>query len=125
MSTDKSTSSGFATIISRWGPAIGAMLAETFGFGAFLLQVGPKFWWDIPITDAAIYITPQAELGYAGAFGGGASAHFFNWEFGLEGRIILGDRGLLIFRPIGFDFFAGGGGFTVAYDLMLGGGVTF
>jgi hypothetical protein len=107
------------------GPALGGMLAESFGFGAFALQVGPKFWWDIKISDMAIYITPHAMLGYGGFFGGGAEAHTFNWEFGAEGRVILGDRFLLSFRPVGIDFFAGDGGLLVNYNLMFGGGVTF
>jgi hypothetical protein len=109
------------------GPALGLAISESFGGGGFIFQPGPKFWWDIQIGDYAIYVSPQAKLGYA-LISGGGTAHAFNWQLGAEGRIILGDRGLLFFRPLAFDFFAGdaiGGSFAMRYDLMFGGGVTF
>ncbi len=112
------------------GPAIGANIGESFGSGAVVVQPGAKFWWDIQILDdMAIYISPNAKLGYGGVFAGGASAHSFNWQVAAEGKVILGDRGLVFFRPLALDFFAGDGfglnGFAMRYDLMFGGGVTF
>ncbi|MEZ4442393.1 MAG: hypothetical protein R3B72_25085 [Polyangiaceae bacterium] len=107
------------------GPALGVNIGESFGGGGVVFQPGMKFWWDIQIVDdMAIYISPNAKVGYGGFFGGGAAGHSFNWEIAAEGKVILGDRGLLFFRPFALDFFAGNG-FLMRYDLMFGGGVTF
>lgn len=110
------------------GPAIGANIGESFaGAGNFVVfQPGAKFWWDFQILDdMAIYVSPNAKVGYAGFFGGGGSAHAFNWELAVEGKVLLGDRGLVFFRPLGLDMFASENGFIMRYDLMFGGGVTF
>ena len=108
------------------GPAIGANIGESFGSGFVVVQPGAKFWWDIQIVDdMAIYVSPNAKIGYGGYFGGGGSAHTFNWEIAAEGKVVLGDRGLVFFRPFALDMFAGDGGFVMRYDLMFGGGVTF
>jgi hypothetical protein len=109
------------------GPAIGIAISESFGGSSFIFQPGPKFWYDIQLGDNAIYISPQGKLGYA-LISAGGTGHAFNWQFGLEGKLILGDRGLIFFRPLAFDFFAGDVGsesFLMRYDLMFGGGVTF
>ena len=108
------------------GPALGVNIGESFGSGFTVVEPGIKFWWDIPLSDEiAIYLSPNAKVGYGGIFAGGGASHAFNWEAALEGKLILGDRGLLILRPLAFDFFAGDGGVAVRYDLMLGGGATF
>ncbi|HHH10471.1 MAG TPA: hypothetical protein ENK23_00125 [Sorangium sp.] len=107
------------------GPAIGASIGESFGSGFTVLTPGAKFWWDIQIIDdMAIYVSPSAKLGYGGFFGGGTSVSAFNWELAAEGKVVLGDRGMLFFRPVGVDFFADDNGLAVRYDIMLGGGVT-
>jgi len=109
------------------GPALGLSIGESFGggFGSnFVFQPGMKFWYDIQITDMAIYIAPQARIGYVGYFGAGDS-HGFNFGFGAEGKVILGDRGVLFFRPFTLDMMANDFGFVMRYDLMFGGGVTF
>lgn len=109
------------------GPALGANIGESFGSGVFLFTPGAKFWWDIqPSSDYAIYITPAVKLGYALGVNG-AAAHAFNWSVGAEGRVILGDRGLIFFRPFTLDMYAGDfiDTFAMRYDLMFGGGVTF
>ena len=109
------------------GPALGLSIGESFGDGVFVFQPGPKFWWDIQIMDdLGIYVTPQAQVGYGLLTGFGATSHNFNWLFGVEGRVVLGDRGIVTFRPLSFDFFAGDvADVVVRYDLMFGGGVTF
>ena len=108
--------------------ALGVNIAESFGNSAFVFQPGVKFWWDIQVVeDYAIYVTPAGKLGYTLGTGGGATAHAFNWALGVEGRVILGDRGLIFFRPFTLDMFAGEfvDDFAMRYDLMFGGGVTF
>lgn len=117
------------------GPALGASLAESFGRNWFTLQIGPKFWWDIqPIDGVGFYLAPMAQLGYAlstssnprsGPFNGlGRTEHFMNIQIGFEGKLILGDRGMVLFRIFTLDMFAGES-FAMRYDLMFGGGVTF
>jgi len=114
------------------GPAIGANIGESFaGAGNFVgFQPGAKFWWDIQLLDdMAIYLSPNAKVGYAGFYGGGGALHNFNFEVAAEGKVILADRGLVFFRPIGLDFFVGDGNgldsFIMRYDMMFGGGVIF
>lgn len=128
------------------GPAIGASIEQTFG-GYFDYMFNPsfKFWWDIEIADMAVYITPFAKAGYAlmtehdfcgrgfgrfSRFGCDDLGHFFNLGFGVEGRVILNDRGLLFFRLVQIDTYLGdedwyGSVIIVSYTAMIGGGVTF
>ncbi len=99
------------------------------GSGVFVFTPGAKFWWDIQFAeDLAIFYTPSVKLGYALATFGN-TAHAFNFQFGLvEGRVVLGDRGVVFFKPVSLDMFAGdfgGPSFVMRYDLMFGGGVTF
>jgi hypothetical protein len=113
------------------GPALGFRLEETFPSGFFILELGPKFWWDIqPSEDLALYIAPEVYIGYGGAFASGGSGHGFNFGFGVEGKVILGNVGVITFKPLCFDFIAGdagraGSGVAAAYNLMFGGGFAF
>ena len=111
------------------GPAIGASLEEAFGSGLFRFQIGPKFWWDFqPSPTLGLYLAPHAKLGYGLLSATGWTGHAFNFQFGFEGRLVLGDRGMIFFRPLTIDLLFGDwGGQSVAavYDLMFGGGVTF
>jgi hypothetical protein len=103
------------------GPALALDIQETFGFGSVAIEVGPKFCWDIPIVQGlGLYLSPSLMLGFA---------HWGGWngatiQIGFEGKLILGDRGLVFFRPISFDILAGGNT-TANYDLIFGGGVIF
>ena len=109
------------------GPAIGATLEQTFGKGFYTLNPGFKFWWDIHITDMAIYVAPFGKAGYVLGVDG-QSAHAFNLAVGAEGRVVFKDRWMALFRPIQIDTFMGdffGETFTVNYTIMLGGGLTF
>jgi hypothetical protein len=110
------------------GPAIGAALEEAFGEGITRFQIGPKFWWDIqPAAGLGLYLAPTFKLGYMLATNGD-SAHYFNFQFGFEVKMVLGNRGLVFFRPFTLDMGAGGvdgARFGAGYDLMFGGGVTF
>ena len=78
----------------------------------------------------AIYVAPFAKAGYAFATCSGCSmGHYFNIGFGVEGRVVLADRGMLFFRPLQLDTYMGGSryfaGFVVNYSMLIGGGVTF
>lgn len=113
------------------GFAIGASMEEAFGDNLVRLQPGVKLWWDIqPSNDLALYIAPTLKLGYAffsvdaGPFGS-ATDHAFNAQVGVEGRLVLGDRGMVFFRPFTLDTFTNDSGVLLTYDIMFGGAVTF
>ena len=122
------------------GPALAFDLQEAFGNGFTTIELGPKFVWDFPIVQSlGLYLSPSAMLGYAWAGtggscytyygqefctgGGGGSA--FDMQFGFEGKLIIGDRGLVFFRPFTLDVGIFDGVTMIRYDLMFGGGVTF
>ncbi len=113
------------------GFAIGASIEEAFGDNLLRLQPGVKLWWDIqPSQNLALYIAPTLKLGYAyfsvdaGPFGS-ADDHAFNAQVGVEGRIVLEDRGMIFLRPFTLDTFTNDDGVLLTYDLMFGGAVTF
>lgn len=115
------------------GPAIGLSLAQSFGDNVFGLQIGPKFWWDVqPVAGLALYIAPMAQVGYAllsfdgggGRFDRGATANYFDLQFGCEVRLVINDRALVSYRPFTLDILAGER-VGVRYDMMFGGGVIF
>lgn len=113
------------------GFALGASVEEAFGDNIFRFQPGFKMWWDIqPSQKLALYIAPTLKVGYAlfsadaGPLGS-ATDHAFNAQVGVAGRLVLGDRGMLFFRPITIDTFTTEDGVLLTYDVMIGGGVTF
>jgi hypothetical protein len=90
-----------------------------------------KLWWDIqPSDELALYISPTLKAGYAlfhvdaGPFGD-ATDHAFNAQAGVAGRLVLGDRGMIFFRPFTLDTFIDEDGVLLTYDVMIGGAVTF
>lgn len=111
------------------GPAIAVDIQESFGEGITALELAPKFVWDIQIVDGlGFYLSPAAALGYVHAGGGGYSYNGFTMQFIFEGKLVLGDRGMVFFRPFSFDLLGvGNGSFTMTarYDMMWGGGVIF
>jgi hypothetical protein len=111
------------------GAAIGATIEQTIDDFFYVFNPGFKFWYDIHITDYAIYITPQAKAGYAlGVCDPCRNAHAFNLAVGVEGRVIFKDRWLTFLRPVQVDTYLGdffGETFVINYDVLIGGGVTF
>jgi hypothetical protein len=104
------------------GPALGLNLEEGF-VRAFRFEADAKFWWDIQLVDdMAIYLYPEAKLGFA--FWTNPFEPFFNTQVGLGAKVILDDRWVIFLRPIAPSFFIGRS-FIFAWDVMLGGGVTF
>ncbi len=112
------------------GPAIGASLEQEF-IDFYFFNPAFKFWYDIEIADMAIYVAPLAKAGYALATCTGCNTgHYFNLGVGVEGRVVLGDRGMVYLRPLQLDSFMGGSrfygsAFVLNYSAMIGGGVTF
>jgi hypothetical protein len=110
------------------GPAIGGAIEQTFGSSLYTFNPAGKFWWDIQITDMAIYVAPFGKLGYVLGSAGGQVAHGFNIGLGAEGRVVLDDRWMLFARPGQFDMILGdfaGDSFTASLSFLIGGGATF
>jgi hypothetical protein len=122
------------------GPAIVGEMQLAFGNSVTNFVIGPKFAWDIqPKADLGLLLSPTAMIGYSYSsvsvcFGGGffgnevcesAGTSAFDIQFGFEGKLVLGDRGLVFFRPLTIDIQANGDGVGVRYDLMFGGGAIF
>jgi hypothetical protein len=112
------------------GFGIGLHISEAFGSGLFRFQPGVRLWGDIPVSDdLGIYIAPFGHIGYAlwsVSFGNAsASAHLVNWGAGVGAKIVLVDRLMIQFSPLGFDFHANDDGMVWWYDLAFGLGVTF
>lgn len=126
------------------GPAVAIDLQESFGDDFFVFALVPKFVYDIPLVRGlGLYLSPMAGLGYMMAdpdctcpFGWDCgvcdSYHGLTLQFGFEGKLIIGDRGLVFFRPFDLeidmlyiddpvDEF----GTTVRYGILFGGGVIF
>jgi hypothetical protein len=116
------------------GPAIGLSIEQTFDSDFYFFNPAFKFWWDIEIADMAIYITPFAKAGYAmGSAYFDDLIHGFNIAGGVEGRVILHNRGLLFLRPIQIDTYLGDFedfdnddvDFVVTWTILVGGGVVW
>lgn len=108
------------------GPALGASFEQSFNEHYFMFEAGPKFWWDIqPVKDLGLYIAPEVRIGPAVSVNGDAHG-WFNTQMGCSGRLILGDRGIVFFKPFTLDLLADFDGSWVGFwDVMLGGGVTW
>jgi hypothetical protein len=119
------------------GPALALDIQESLGDQTTVLQVGPKFVWDIPIVRGlGVYLSPSAMLGYAFVSYERTfivrfeeEEHGLTMQFAFEAKLVLGDRGLIFFRPITIDIITGevrDEWMTfVRWDLLFGGGVTF
>ncbi len=109
------------------GPAIGATIEQSF-VDFYFFNPAFKFWYDIEIADMAIYVAPLAKAGYAYASPVNG-LHFLNLGAGVEGRVVLADRGMLFLRPVQIDSYFGSSyyntNFLLNYSAMIGGGVTF
>jgi len=133
------------------GPALGISVEESFtnctaasGVDCVSVELGPKLWWDFALVPGlGLYLTPMVRLGFTHVhisatifgqdFDGAANA--FGIQLGLAVRLLLGDRGLVFFRPITMDMAIGGPDddlkqvyddhFGMRWDLVFGGGVTF
>jgi hypothetical protein len=115
------------------GPAIGASIEQTFDDEFYFFNPAFKFWWDIEIADMAVYIAPFAKAGYAlGSAYFDQFIHGFNIGAGVEGRVVLHNRGLVFLRPFQFDTYLGDFDvfdddvdFIINIGFLLGGGVVW
>jgi hypothetical protein len=122
------------------GPALALDLQVGFGSDFASIEIGPRFFWNIPLAPAiGLYIAPTAMLGYAHTTERCVrvsstvdvcepSRNGLTIQLGAEVRLLLAQRWLLAVRPIGVDILTVANGdldLTVRYDLLLSGGVIF
>lgn len=117
------------------GPAIAFDISESFGSGVTVLQITPRFVWDIPIVDGlGFYLSPDVGIGFGHAFVGTTYGYYgatsstgysaFELKFSFKGKLVLGDRGYVYMQPMGVDILIGDST-TARWDFMFGGGVIF
>jgi len=155
---------GFHFSRSSSGPALGLVLVETVGalkeptgtyekaglsFGYFGIQPGLRFWWDIPLGQRALYLSPSLQVTYAywhvsgnesvvGGVDTSASIHALSVQPALDLKLVIADRVLFYFRPValevvsvldvdksGFNVPVTNDSVVLRYGLQVGGGVTF
>lgn len=121
------------------GPAIALDLSEAFGSGFVTIDVAPRFVWDIHIIKTlGLYLSPGAGLGFSYSTwgscvttaGGGSWCPNQNWTafhftVAFDGKMIIGNRWLVIFRPMGIDGYVHPNGWALRYSIMFGGGAVF
>lgn len=112
------------------GPAIGATIEQTIDDNLYTFHPGFKFWWDIQVVEEyEIDITPFADVGYMFlSFDDFRDEHAFVFAFGVEGRVLLDDRWVLLFRPIHVQNLLtsiNNNSFLINFSVLVGGGVTF
>jgi hypothetical protein len=115
------------------GPAIAIDLQESFGQHLTTFELVPNFVWDIAIVDGlGLYLSPSAGLGFVHVGADGYSgSNGLTLQFGFAAKLILGDRGMVFFRPINIDILMGDSGGNVGWqtrarwDMLWGGGVIF
>lgn len=102
------------------------------GSGGFGFIAGGRLWYDIPIANMSIYVSPFVQPGLA--FGAISNSFYIGMDIklGVEGKVILNNRLVLSLRPIAFDFllvgFGGASGASFAFNLEFmhfGVGTTF
>lgn len=137
---------GFHFTRRPWGPAIAFELQESISNNDFTFEVLPRFIWDIPISKKlGLLLSPSVGIGYSYQHLGpghiyqfqgvnypiAGSVSGFTVQLAFEGKLLLGRRGLIIFRPFGLDIQASdfswpvGWDTTVRWDMLLGGGMVF
>ncbi|MBM4360766.1 MAG: hypothetical protein FJ096_21880 [Deltaproteobacteria bacterium] len=120
------------------GPAIGGLLILGGARNTFRFSPQAKFWWDIPVFPRhAFFLTPGLSAGYnlvqSRLWVGDifdlredwASNHSLIVQGTFAGRVVLRNRGLAYFQPVGLGLNLGGGGVGLAITSVLGGGFTF
>jgi hypothetical protein len=120
------------------GPAIGGLLILGGARNTFRFSPQAKFWWDIPVFSRyAFFLTPGVSAGYnlvqSRIWVGDifdlredwASNHSLVVQGTFAGRVVLKNRGLAFFQPVGLGMHLGGGGVGLSVTSVLGGGFTF
>lgn len=120
------------------GPAIGGLLIVGGARNTFRLSPQAKFWWDIPVFSRhGFFLTPGVSAGYDlvqsriwvgdifGIHDEWASNHALVVQGTFAGRVVLKNRALLYFQPLGINMRFGGGGVGLGATALLGGGFTF
>jgi hypothetical protein len=122
------------------GPALALDFQVGFGSDFTSIEIGPRFFWNIPLAPhLGLYLAPTAMLGYAHLTERCTAVtpaldvcepgrNGLSFQLGLEVRLLLAERVLLAFQPVGVDVLGVANGdldLAVRYDLMFSGGIVF
>lgn len=119
------------------GPALGFDLQVSVQSDFATIELGPKFFWDIPIVRSiGLYLAPSGMLGFAHVTERcharssicDKSRSGLTVQLGVEGKLLLADRVIVTLRPFTIDLLptsADEWTIGVRYDLILGAGVIF
>jgi hypothetical protein len=112
------------------GPAFNIGLDILPQFRGVLLAVAPRFQYDVQLLPGtAFFLSPYGGMDIGLTTSSGASAFVMAPTVGLDLKVLLVNRLLLGFRPIGImvPLFFGGGGVSssVGYDIGFAIGVAF
>ncbi len=119
------------------GPALAFDLQLGVANGFITVEVGPRFLWDIPIAPAhGFSLAPSLMLGYAHVSDRcprgtvcAPSRDGLTLQFGLEARLLVAQRLLLVLTPVQLDLLPtaarGDWNASLRYDLLFGLGAAF
>jgi tetratricopeptide (TPR) repeat protein len=121
------------------GPGLSLEIHEALASGLFLLEAGPRFAWDIRVGERGLYISPGLMAGFVyfksdfnfPEYNPAGSSLGFGLQAGVDLKLVLGDRGLLLLRPVSISYARTYSSDLsvwqdrVRFDVLLGGGVTF
>ena len=106
------------------GLLISGVMQESFGNGAFRLDLSPRLAWDFKLSKSmGFYVRPYLQLGYS-LLSSGATKHGFNLQFGLEPRISYENKAIFFMRIFSINMFVSSD-IHVRYSLLFGGALTF
>jgi len=109
------------------GPALGGQFYMHFRPATFGFNVGPIFLWDFRVAEAGnfkLYLAPLVAMGYAfttyNDSGVHANGHAFFADFGGQLKGVWNDRIGFFVRPVNFSVWAGNGGASGYWTMLLG-----
>lgn len=111
------------------GPALGAQSNFVFRQNLFGMEIGPIFLWDFRVfadPNAKLYLAPVVSSGYAFVTFPGvtnATAHAWYMTVGGQFKAVFKDWVGIYVRPADFEVWAGNGGATGFWSMLMG--VTF
>lgn len=118
-----------------YGPAIGFDIQLGLASGTTGVEVGPRFLWDFLIPwKHRVYVSPTALLGFAQVGDRctgstcAASRYGITFQLGVDVKLVLENRYLLFFRPLGIDILGTGkNGWKTSLrcDVLFGVGLVF
>jgi hypothetical protein len=103
------------------------VVGDAFDYRIASFQVGAALRWDAPVA-GAVTLGPVVKVGYAlivDTRGTDDPSHAAAPLAGVELRVGVADRGILVVRPIAIEWAVNGEGAVMSVDVHVGGGMGF